>query len=169
MPAYTSADSSLLGGIPARTELELQKFFDDAADEMDSIIGGVFETPVVRNLKGLPLGRPAQLTLARINRYLATGRYILAVAASGEEDSLHSYGARLVREALDALRDIAIKRVLFDAYEIPDPEAESKGPRIYNAEERSNVDAFYEAGTGPDNMFFGTPWPYGIGRLEAGG
>lgn len=164
--AYAEPDTLLLGGIPARNEVELLQFVNDAADEIDSILGGVFETPVTDRADGLPLDRPALLTLTRINRYLASGRYILAVGASGEDDSLHSYGNRLVREALDALRDIVNGKVLFDARRLPDPNAQYKGPSIIHAEAESNVEAFYSAYTGSDRMMFGTPPSYGIGRLE---
>lgn len=165
--AYCEPDTLLLGGIPARSDSELEKFVNDAADEIDSILGVVFETPVTYRADGLPIDRPALLTLTRVNRYLASGRYILAMAASGEEESLHSYGSRLVREALDALRDIVSGKVTFNARKLPDPEAERRGPRIINAEAASNVDAFYSAQTGPDNMMYGTPFPYRLGRLES--
>lgn len=167
MVAYAEADTLLLGGIPAHDDTELQKFVDDAADEIDSILGVIFETPISKRPDGLPLDRPASLTLVRINRYLASGRYILARAASGEEDGLHTYGSRLVREALDALRDIASGKVNFLARKLPDLTAVNKGPRIANTEERSNVDAFYEAQTGSDRMMYGTPSPYRLGRLES--
>lgn len=166
MAAYTNPDTLLLGGIPPRSETEMLQYVQDAADEMDSILGATFETPVTKNESGLPISRPVSLTLTRINRFLASGRYILAVASSGEEDGLHAYGARLVREALDALRDIVNGKVLFDAYRLPDPNAVNKGPRIANAEARSNVDAFYAAQTGSDGMMYGTPGPYNVGRLE---
>ncbi len=164
--AYCEPDTLLLGGIPA-DESELVKFVNDAADEIDSTLGAVFETPVTYRADGLPLDRPALLTLTRINRYLATGRFILARAASGEEDNVHNYGARLIRESLDALRDIVRGNVNFNARRLHDPEAERKGPRIANAEARSNVDTFYGAQTGPDNMMYGAPSPYRIGRLES--
>ncbi len=165
--AYAQPDTLLLGGIPAHDASELEQFVNDAADEIDSILGVVFETPVTYRADGLPIDRPALLTLTRINRYLASGRYILARAASGEEDNLHTYGARLVREALDALRDIVSGKATFNARKLPDPEAERKGPRIANAEARSNVDAFYGAQTGPDGMMYGASFPYRLGRLES--
>ena len=165
--AYTEPDTLLLGGIPAHSEDELAQFVNDASDEIDSILGTVFDTPITMRPDGQPLDRPALLTLTRINRYLASGRYIMARAASGEEDNLHTYGARLVREALDALRDINSGKVVFAAKKLPDPTAEGKGPRISNAEEQSNVDAFYNAQTGPGNMMYGSPYPFRIGRLES--
>lgn len=165
--AYAQSDTLLLGGIPAHDDTELEKFVNDAADEIDSILGVVFETPVTNRPDGLPIDRPASLALTRINRYLASGRYIMARAASGEDDNLHTYGARLVREALDALRDMASGKVIFNARRLSDPEAERKGPRMSNAEARSNVDAFYGAQTGSDGMMYGAPFPYRLGRLES--
>lgn len=167
--AYVEADTLLLGGIPTRSEAEMQKFVDDAADEIDSILGYVYETPVTNKEDGLPLSprSPVLLTLKRINRSLATGRYILAVAASGEDTELHAYGRRLVTEALDALKKIAEGNVPFDARQIPDSRALGKGPRISNAEVASNVDAFYGAYTGTDGMMFGARSPFNVGRLES--
>ena len=165
--AYAESDTLLLGGIPAHNPAELLSFVNDAADEIDSYLGSLFVTPVTKNSDGLPLGRPALLALKRINRYLASGRYIMARAASGEEDGLHTYGARLVREALDALRDMVSGKINFDAQKIVNPDDERKSPRMANAEAASNVDAFYSAYTGSDNMMFGAPSPFNIGRLES--
>lgn len=144
-------------------------FVNDAADEIDSIIGYTYETPVTNREDGLPLDErsPVLLTLKRINRYLASGRYIMAVAASGEEQELHAYAKRLVNEALDALKKIAEGSVPFDARQLPDSRAFDKGPRISNAEVRSNVDAFYGAYTGTDGMMFGARSPFNVGRLES--
>lgn len=167
--AYVEADTLLLGGIPVRSELDMASFVNDAADEIDSVLGYTYETPITKDEDGLPLAErsPVLLTLKRINRSLATGRYILAIAASGEDDTLNAYGKRLISEALDALKKIAEGAVYFDARKLPDGRASSRGPRISNAEERSNVDAFYEAYTGADNMMFGTPVPYNVGQLES--
>lgn len=167
--AYVQADTLLLGGIPERAELDMQKFVDDAADEIDSIIGYTYETPVTNQEGGLPLAArsPVLLTLTRINRYLASGRYIMAVAATSEEEELNAYAKRLISEALDALKKIAEGSVPFDARKIPDGHAQDKGPRISNAEVASNVDAFYGAYTGTDGMMFGARTPYNVGRLES--
>lgn len=166
--AYCEADTLLLGAIPARTELDMQQFVNDAADEIDSIIGYTYETPVTTREDGLPLGErsPVLLTLARINRYLASGRYILAVAATSEETELNAYGQRLVNEALATLKAI-LGSANFDARKLPDTDAINKGPRITNAEVASNVDAFYGAYTGSDGMMFGPQPRYNVGRLES--
>ena len=167
MTTYAEAESGLLGGIPVADQTQLTAYFQDAADEIDAAIGLIYQTPVTKSANGGVLPRPVQLTLARINRYLASGRYILAVAAAGEDSGLHAYGRSLVADASAALKNIVNGSVDLDALRIPNEGAERQGPRIANAEPRSNVDAFYENMTSgsfvhEDGMIFSptpeNPW-----------
>lgn len=166
MATYATPDSGLLGGIPVADPNQLSAYFQDAADEIDAAIGILYETPVTKSGGGGPLPRRVTLLLARINRYLASGRYILAVAAAGEDSGLHAYGRSLVADASAALKNIVTGSSELDALRIPDPGLGRRGPRLVNAESKSNVDEFYKNMTGgflhEDGMVFAptpeNPW-----------
>lgn len=144
--AYCSTSDLLTGNIPTPTSLSPQKFVDDAADEIDSIIGTVYETPVDISSPSTTVTRPARLALKRINVHLATGRLLLAADASGEQQKLHEYAIYLVTTALTALQAIADGTYLLTGA-IPvggEEEINSTVPLINNLDEVSNVEAFYE-------------------------
>jgi hypothetical protein len=165
---YAPSDSALLGGIPVSSPSELDGFFEDAADEIDAAIGAIYEIPVTRSLTGGSLPGVTGLFLKRINRYLASGRFILARAAGGEDDNLHAYGLSLVREAQNAIMGIANGSTQIDAKRlVTDDRDQRKAPAIANAEAASNVDSFYGYMTGTDGMVFSpTSGPFGVGALE---
>lgn len=167
---YAQPDSGLLGGIPVGAGTSLQSYFDDAADEIDAAIGFTYKTPVATGGDGGPLPRPVTLILKRINRYLASGRYIMAVASGGEDNGLHAYGLSLVREAQAALGRIAEGDNVIDAERIIDKDKERLAPKIQNAEAKSNVDAYYDAFTWAsteDGMIFDPNFPRSLGAREA--
>jgi hypothetical protein len=143
----------LTGDIPLPAYIDQPKVVQDAADEIDSHIGFVYQTPVV--LANTPKNRPATLLLKRINNHLATGRLLMEVAAAGEDDQLHAYAQRLVDEALAALNSIVTGSiVLGDAPPIDATGERQTGPLQYNKDEFSQVDAFY------DDILFAPPGIY---------
>lgn len=165
---YAEPDSALLGGIPVHNPDVLNSFFVDAAEEIDSSIGTVYEIPVTKAADGSALSPVTTLILKRINRYLASGRYILSVASAGEDDGLHAYGLSLVREAQASIAAIATGTLDFDAKRVATTTSDNrKTPAILNAEARSNVDAFYGGnGVGSDGMLYSGRTPWAVGRLE---
>ena len=170
--AYATSDSALLGGIPATDPDTLSKYFDDAADEIDATLGFVYETPITNSADGGSLPRPVQLILARINRFLASGRYIMAVAAGGEDNTVNAYGWSLIKEAQAALASLASGATELDAVRLPNPGDQRKNPAIANAEDGSNVDAFYDSFTGfwpsqKKGMIFDPNFPKNVGEREA--
>lgn len=171
---YAEANARLLGGIPVRTTDELQGFFDDATDEIDIVLGRMYETPITKATNGTdPISRQIALILKRINTYLASGRYILAVSAGGEDTALQAYGYQLVREALAALTSVLEGDMQLDAKRLIDVSQERRRPKIFNQEKNSNVDAFYEAFTRErdSQMFKDRRWglQYGYAELEEDG
>lgn len=141
---YSTVTDLLLGDMPVALEVNKQKYVDDAADEIDSIIGKRYETPIdVTETSAVP--RYARLFIKRAANHLATGRLILAVAAGGEDTQLHAYGWSLVRDSLAALEQIASGE-----YDIPgaepiplDDALQPTAPSIVNQDASSGVDAFY--------------------------
>lgn len=104
--SYSGVVDLLLGDMPVALAVNKQKYVDDAADEIDSIIGARYTTPIdVSDTSDVP--RYARLFLKRAANHLATGRLILALAAGGEDQALHAYGYSLVQNALVALQQIA--------------------------------------------------------------
>lgn len=166
MPAsvYSLVTDMLNGNIPFPASLNKQKFVDDAADEIDSVIGTKYVTPINMNDLG-PVSRPSRLLLKRISVWLSTGRSILAVAGGGEDVQLHAYGLKLVNDATLALQAIGNGEVLLDgATTITDPDNASAGlrraPVIANVDPVSNVEAFME---------YFNPNTYVIDTRQAGG
>lgn len=168
--SYATPDSGLLGGIPVGAGTDLKSYFDDAADEIDAAIGFIYKTPVTTGADGGSLPRPVSLILKRINRYLASGRYIMAVASGGEDNGLHAYGLSLVKEATQALTGIASGANELTAERIPDPNEARRTPAIQNAEAQSNVDAFYGAftqGSSQQGMIFDPNFPRDLIQRES--
>jgi hypothetical protein len=142
---YSTAADLLTGNIPIPGYLSADKFVADAADEIDSKIGFVYDTPIdVADNSGVV--RPAKLLLKRINNFLATGRLLMAAASAGEDTNLHAYALKMVNDATAALEAIVSGDVLLEgATELnPSTDATPKGPRWYNPDTESAVDSFYE-------------------------
>lgn len=162
---YSREDDLLLGDIPLGARLDRNKFVQDAADEIDSIIGTVYVTPVPTTANSEPSAGPpevttarhSQLLLKRLNNFLATGRLILAIDAGGEDTTLHAYGLRLIEEVLVTLEMIRNGSIVLDGVDpIDEGDGALGGPKIFNYDAASGVDAFYERVMVPESNF---PFP----------
>lgn len=151
MPGYAEVTDLLTGNIPTPGYLSQDKFVQDAADEIDSQLGFVYETPFdVSETSGLV--RPARLLLKRLNVFIATGRLLMAASASGEDDNLHAYAKSLVDNALKTLEMIRVGEIVLEgAVEInPTTTDKPRGPMWFNPDVESTVDAFYTELQGPN-------------------
>lgn len=165
---YSVPSDMLVGSVTLSRGLEPQKYVDDAADEIDSSIGFIYVTPVDIESDGNPVVRPARLLLKRLNNNLATGRYIMAMTASGQRLELHAYGAQLVKEVIEILKQIAAGDILLEgAPKIDDGEGNANftGPQIANLDAESNVESFYNRVGNPGYCF--APM-YGPGNNDTG-
>lgn len=134
----------MIGEIPLPAYISAESFMDNAADEIDTYIGRIYQTPVVVGTTD-PSERPTRLLLKRLNQHLAAGRIILAVDASGENDNLHAYGRDLVGKVLEALNCIAEGEIALPGADPNDTDANSlAGPAIRNEDAVSQVNSFYE-------------------------
>lgn len=142
----------LTGNIPTPAYLNIQKFVDDAGDEIDSKVGFLYSTPLdVADTSAMV--RPARLLIKRLNVFLATGRLLLAADAGGEENQIHAYGVSLLREANAALDAIASGAIVLDgAAQVPGSSVATV-PVINNKDPESNVDAFYDRIANPRYLF----------------
>lgn len=146
--AYCVKEDLLTGDIPLAGKYgDGSSFVDMAADEIDGQIGHIYITPVIfdeSTPEKTAAVRPAKLLLKKINRLLASGRIVLDMAAGGEDDSLHAYGASMMQEAITLLNQISSgKIVLTDAPLIPSTEAKANGPSIAQDDPYSMVEGFY--------------------------
>jgi hypothetical protein len=138
---YCTVDDLLLGDFQVGKRFDKQQFVDGAADEIDSKLGWLYETPLVAaNGGGFgALPRHQRLLVTGINLKLASGRLILATAIGGEDNSLHAYGNDLVKQATAELLLIANGDVSLDADRpgTGSPAPDDRGPKLNNEDEES--------------------------------
>lgn len=158
MATYSEVTDLLTGNIPFSGPVDPVKFVADAADEIDSRIGHIYQTPIdISDVPENPVARPARLLLKRVSNFLASGRLIMAAAAGSQKLEVNAYAERLVTEALDALNGIASGDIpLAGAPRIEDVPGEvtTTGPQIHNLDAESNVEAFYNRIANPGYTFF---------------
>jgi hypothetical protein len=141
--AYITASALLLGDIQISPTVDRELYVAEAADEIDSAIGHLYETPV-NVLETGPVLRHSRLLLKRINMLIATGRLVLALNI-GDTDKLHAYGAKMLTEGLTLLQRITDGQVALDGAPRPvGDEDAAPGATIVNYDELSAVDAFYD-------------------------
>lgn len=139
---YSTVDDLLLGDMPLGSKVDPIRFVQDAADEIDSVLGFRYVTPI-DIADTASTARHVKLLLKRINNHLASGRLILAVDVGGEDSVLHAYGVSLIQEAIAWLTQIVNSMTLEGAEEKPGEDA-STGPSIMNEDEFSAVATFYD-------------------------
>ena len=147
--AYCQPSDLLTGNIPTPAYLSPAKYCVDAADEIDSKIGFIYETRVDISL-GSPVAKPVCLLLKRLNVFLASGRLLMAAAAAQEDTQVHAYALSLIRDAEQTLAMIASGELpLTGATPIPGSAMPVNGPKISNGDVESMVDAFYNRTVNP--------------------
>lgn len=149
---YSTVDDLLLGDMPLGSKVDPIRFVQDAADEIDSVLGFRYVTPIDISDESTT-ARHVKLLLKRINNHLASGRLILAVDVGGEDSVLHAYGVSLIQEAIAWLTQIVNGMTLEGVEENPGEDA-SSGPTVKNEDEFSSVATFYD--------YVMTPWPGGL-------
>jgi hypothetical protein len=161
--AYSAVEDLLTGDIRLPAYLDVAGAVQDATDEIDSKIGGVYHTPIDMDENTSPVSRPARLMLKRIANFLATGRLLLEVAAAAEQTELHAYAASLVAEATQAISQIADGSIPLQGAElVPANQRTGTLPMINNLDRVSNVEAFYDRFTAPVGRYLPT-YPVGGG------
>lgn len=105
------------------------KFLALAADEINAHLGSIYVLPIP------PLAEHNTLTLKIIQTSLASGRLLLAFAASGEDAELHAYGIHLVERGYADLDRLGRSTQLVDVNGVQIPTngpsgADSRVPTI---------------------------------------
>ena len=142
--AYCDPDDLLKGDIPWPARFgNGQEMVNLAAEQIDSMIGHIYVTPVVIIVPPAE-NRPSQLLLKHINLLLASGRMVLDMAAGGEDNDLHAYGQRLLEEALNMLAKIVKGEIQLTGATRIDEAKSQTGPMITNEDAVSMVEDFYK-------------------------
>lgn len=152
--AYSAVGDLLTGNVPTPAALSPSKYVDDAADEIDSKIGFLYQTPIdVSEVSAVP--RPARLLLKRINNFLASGRLLMAAASAQEDSQVHAYGWSLVKEGTAALDQIASGAILIEGAVKLDTgdDAAVTGIIVDNIDSESNVEAYYDRIANPFYLY----------------
>ena len=144
--AYCETTDLLKGDIPLPTHMaDGQGYIDTAADEMDTILGQLYVTPIVLDPLD-PLLRPSLLWLKTCNKFIGSGRLILDLDLSEENANLHAYGLSLLNQGIEMLKMIQSGAASITGAIPLDPDAGSQltGPMIYNEDKFSLVQGGYE-------------------------
>ncbi len=162
MATYSEVDDLLLGELTAPDQNICQKYVQDAANEIDSKLGFIYVTPISVSVDGE--FRATALLLQRINNWLATGRLILANAASREDQYVNAYAKSLIVEADAALVALTNGTMpLPGATPINPTGSTATGPIINNLDSQSNVESFYAFVTDPwPSRGYPNPYPPGV-------
>lgn len=144
-----TTDLLIASNFPMPVGFSLQKYVNDAADEIDIAIGRLYKTPVL--LQGAEAMEKYATTLTflqRLNAHLATGRIIMSIAAPGEDGQLNAYGWSLVQNAQQLLLEIKDGEIVLEGApsnsNTTDDETVST-PRmvVANLDSESGVEHFY--------------------------
>lgn len=142
MTTYCEVGDLLLGNIPVPASAAT--YVQSACDEMDSRLGLRYVTPIILDVN-VPAQRPGFLLLKRINAWLASGRLIMALDAGGEDDQVHQYAERLIKEALLALDMVVDGTIIIPGAEPVNPDApQITGPLAAWGDDTSPVEAYDE-------------------------
>lgn len=148
MSAYCVASDLMLGPLGVEGDetprwLNVEKEIEKAAGEIDSVLGRVYKLPLV-----LPEGSADQQMLNKLNRFIASGRILMAAASAQEADSVHQYARYLISSAEKALQGF-VDGTLFLDNQTPSSSATQdypSGPEIFLSDEGSFVKSFYGTG-----------------------
>lgn len=132
-------------------------YIEKASDEIDSHISVRYETPISVNINSDGGRRVSSLILNQICAELASGRLLVASAASSQDSQVHAYGRWLIERALGRVHQI-VDGVL-DLPEV-EPAVELEGKVIPHGPFVVNTGPF--GGESQVNRYYDTFHPRGI-------
>jgi len=158
MAAYCTQADLLTGSIPASSYIDVDRYIQSAADEIDSALAMRYIVPVV--VPAIPQYAATTLVLKGINQRLASGRIITAAAATGSQTETHAYGLYLIEQALQQLKALIDgSYILPGAPTVNQPGSDTVPVLITNVDSESQVEAFYQRVTGYPPLPGGdVPW-----------
>lgn len=142
---YCAVTDLLFGDIVIASTVDQTRFIRDAHDEIDIIVSNKYVVPF--NLADTTQNYLARAFLKRVNAQLATGRLLMALNQESEKERINAYANRLVRDALEALKQLVEGE--FEIVGLPlRPIAgadDFKPPMLFgNKDAQSGVDSFYD-------------------------
>jgi phage gp36-like protein len=141
--AYSAVSDMLLGVIPTPSEEMGRQYVDDAANEIDIALGLRYVTPIVVD-EAVAANRITVSWLQRINNFIASARWLMAVQAGAEADHVNAYAAQLLKEAQSALYKVTNGDIVLPgAPFINTDDLGVQGPVIGQQDLASGVDSFY--------------------------
>lgn len=147
----------LIGKLTVSPTTDKAAYVCAAFDEINSRIGYLYTLPiVVANLE-----IQSQLVLKKINNFIASGRFIMAMAIGAEQQELHAYGASLVREGFAELALILDGSLPLIGAEASTGTVGDRFPETVNHDAASAMYAF------EDEFFNESIWDHGT-RVTAG-
>jgi hypothetical protein len=153
MGTYSDVSDLILGDVPQPSDAI--RWVQDATDEIDSKLGIRYVTPIVID-DSVPANRSTSLLLKRVNNWLASGRLIVAKAASSSEQQMNAYGVYLLTQAENTLNEMVKGEMpLPGLTPLDSSDVGASGPQINNLDAQSNVESFY--------TFVTTPRSFGSG------
>lgn len=173
---YSDPEDVLVGtdlALPADDTID--RFVRDAAMEIDSRLGFKYVTPLkfTRIVNGSvtyvvegdkTTYTPSYLLIKRLSNLIASGRYIMAAAGPEEQNGIHQYGNKLLRDAEAILSQITSNRAELELEELPVETDETPyGLLVRNRESQSFVQRFEDQPMNYHNPYVGaesTPQPY---------
>lgn len=137
---YSVIADLLIGDVTVDDTVK-QRHVNQAADEVDSILGFLYPTPFTEGA----VSRPGWLLIKRLANFIASGRLLLEIDQAGEEQMVHAYGKSLLQQATDAMEMVLNGAVnLLPGDDGSDTDAKPVNAMlIANVDNFSVVEAFY--------------------------
>lgn len=139
---YSESSDLLIGNVPLPPYINADTYIQNASDEIDAVIGTMYVTPV--QIADSPDTRSSRLILKKACNMLASGRIIMAMDAGGQDSDLHKYGRYLVSEAEKIVQAIMAGSMYLNGATPLNSASAGTAPVIVNADDKSQVDAFYD-------------------------
>ncbi|AOE44527.1 hypothetical protein SEA_JUMBO_14 [Gordonia phage Jumbo] len=144
---YCEADDLMLGqlssDIPRWVGSNYDKHIELGAEEIDMMVGRVYALPL-----NLVPGSAEQLLMKKLNRFITTGRILMAASSAQETGNVHRYAQYLLAQANAAL-DAIVKGELVLNGQTPAAgtiQDFDSGPSIFLSDQDSFIRKFYGHG-----------------------
>ena len=146
---YCEPDDLILGqlseDIPRWIGSDYNKQIELAAEEIDLMVGRVYRLPLT-----LVEGTIDYLLMKKLNRFIATGRILMAASSANETSNVHKYAAYLLAQGNAALEAIVNGTLELVDQEKTDDSLQDydSGPSIFLSDKDSFIRDFYGFGEG---------------------
>lgn len=144
---YCDVEDLLLGDLILPPEISKGGYIQAAANEIDARIGSLYKVPVIIDPDKIEQFKATIIFLQSVNARLASGRILMAAAATLELNVVHAYARNLVDSALSDLEQIKERKIILQGASPNENPAETYvSSRVYGytQDPLSAVDQFYD-------------------------